>query len=1162
MSSQCLSAEQIRALLAGELAGLVEEQAILHLECCPHCERVAAELSEEPQTRQLVQRSQQRPAPPSWDLAELADLRSRLLAYGRLQRGEATVADLVAPGKAAGPRSAIAEAPRAGKAATSAAGGAVADSAARTTRTLDDRSLCGQRLGPLEVLRVLGSGAFGVVFEAYDHALHRRVALKVARPSVLADPALRARFFREAQALARLEHPAIVPVYGAEEREGCCYLILAFCPGPTLEQYLAQQSAPLAPRQAVALVLPLVEAVGHAHQRGILHRDIKPGNILLADREAESAESLRPRLTDFGLAKLMEEESSDTPAGLVLGTATYMAPEQAAGHTERIGPASDLYALGVVLYELLTKRVPIEGRSMLETLRRLLIETPQPPSAYQSGIDRDLDAIVLRCLAKSPDGRYPSAEALAEDLRDWLAGRPVRVCQRPKTREVWRLAASWGRPLAAASLAVLLLGLLGAIAWMTRVNRGLRQQFDQVREEQGQGQQDADRQATLLAAQQYAATLISMSKAAEAQDHAFVAQQLEALVPAKGAIDPRGFEWHFLHALTTRLPDRESMAAVELYQTVLAPSGRTFAAVGKDGSLRQYEAATLALQSAWPTGQGETNGVDYAPDGQQIATAGDDGTLCVFDAANGARRLRIAAHRGQAFGVRYYDQGRRLASCGQEPTIRLWDAATGKPLGVLEGHAPGHRVETLACAANGRYLASAGSDAIIVIWDLETQTAAWTLKGHERPVSSLAFSPDGRHLVSGALDRSVSVWDVSSGRHLARATFLNPVQCVAVVDGGNVVVVGDRAGCLYRFRLARVPPDAPQATLAPDTDHAAWYAHGGRVWSLCPAREGDAWFTTGAGGWVRAWTADRLAPAQRTLVAPPGQLLCDLAYTPDGAQLLVLDETSGITVYDAHSLRPLRRLTDSHAGWSSLHLLSGRDEVAAGNAQGMIAIWNYRQAGPPRRTIDLGAATVVGDLAYEPATQRLAVLPLGLEEVRLYRVEDGALAGRIPTGNHWAMALAPDGRHLSVDLPHRLVTFELASGREVRAMVGHAESLFSVAYSPDGTLLAAIGDDRRLHLWSSQGALLTSLAPHPVRGQQVAFSSDGRRLFSADMGGGVQVVDVATRVVLYSFTLPCDLLCRIAISPDQQHLAAIVERNQQRQLIVLGPSRPATSAAR
>jgi WD40 repeat protein len=634
-----------------------------------------------------------------------------------------------------------------------------------------------------------------------------------------------------------------------------------------------------------------------------------------------------------------------------------------------------LYALGVVLYELLTGRVPIEGRSNLETLRRLMIETPPPPSAHQKGIDRDLDAIVLRCLAKSPDDRYPTAEDLAEDLRRWRAGLPVQARQRPWGRRAWEHVVRMTRQLGGVAGVLAILGLLTTIAWMSRIHHRLRQQSDQARQQQRQAEQDAGRQAALVAAQQYAAALIAAAEAAQAGDYAFSAERLQGVAPLQGRADLRGWEWHYLHTLTTRPPTRECVAATELYQTALSPSGRELVAAGKDGSLRRYDAATLALLAAWPTGQGEINGVDVAPDGQRLATAGDDGTLCVLDAVSGVRRLRIVAGRVKAFGVRFYDQGRKLASCGEEPVIRLWDAATGQPLGVLEGHAASRQVEMLACSPDGRYLASAGSDATIVVWDLGTGQAVCTLRGHERTVASVAFSPDGGHLVSGSLDRTVRVWEVPTGRPLAMAMLLNPVQCVALVAEGRVVLTGDRAGCLRRFRLSRTPLKAPHVTLTPDEDHARWYAHAGRVWSLCPGHEGDAWFSTGGDGRVRAWAADRLPAAQRTIVASAQQPMCDVAYTPDGAQLLVLDESSGITVYDARGLRPLRRLSAPPGGWCSLHVLYGREEVAAGNAHGSIALWNYRRGGPPRATIDLGAATKVSDLAFDPATQHLVVLP-------------------------------------------------------------------------------------------------------------------------------------------------------------------------------------------
>ena len=416
MGLSCVSGDQMRAFLAGELGEYDESVVVEHLDDCPNCERLAAELSDDREARKLA-RVNRRVAVPTATTPEVDDLCRRLHALGMLSMAV---------------ESADCDAADADGATTEvSASGSTATDWPTWQILADDDKKSGQprltRLGPYDVLRPLGAGSFGVVYLAEDRRLHRRVAIKVARASVLTDPTLRQRFFREAEALARLEHPHILSVYEADEIEGLCYLALAYCDGPTLDQWLEEQSGPLDPVFATQLMLPLVEAVEHAHSRGILHRDIKPANILLPAADATEPLPFNPKLTDFGLAKVIEEKGGQTLAGMVLGTVHYMAPEQAAGHAERIGPATDVYSLGAVLYQLITGRLPIEGNSTIDTLRRLLIDEPPEAGQIVKNIPSDLSAIVRKCLQKSPSQRYATAAELGDDLNRFLTGRPTKA---------------------------------------------------------------------------------------------------------------------------------------------------------------------------------------------------------------------------------------------------------------------------------------------------------------------------------------------------------------------------------------------------------------------------------------------------------------------------------------------------------------------------------------------------------------------------------------------------------------------------------------------------------------------------------------------------------------------------------------------------------------
>jgi tetratricopeptide (TPR) repeat protein len=294
-----------------------------------------------------------------------------------------------------------------------------------------------QHLGRFEIRRALGHGGFGIVFLVFDPRLNREAALKIPRPEIMVSPALRQRFLREAQAAAVLDHPNIVPIYDTGELGPVGYILSAYCKGPTLAHWLRDQPGSVAPKVAAQVVSKLADAVHHAHSRGILHRDIKPANVLLEPVTEPHSGRLpfAPRLSDFGLAKRLDEVTGDTRAGMILGTPQYMAPEQAAGEYRDVGIQTDVYSLGVVLYELLTGRTPFVGRTDSQTLRMIAEHDLSPAALRARQVPRDLETICLKCLEIEQLARYQSAGDLADDLRRFLAGevvaaRPIRAGER------------------------------------------------------------------------------------------------------------------------------------------------------------------------------------------------------------------------------------------------------------------------------------------------------------------------------------------------------------------------------------------------------------------------------------------------------------------------------------------------------------------------------------------------------------------------------------------------------------------------------------------------------------------------------------------------------------------------------------------------------------
>src|SRR6516162_2846994 len=312
------------------------------------------------------------------------------------------------------------------------------------------------RFGDYELLEELGRGSQGVVYRAHQKSLNRTVALKVIGLGPWATEAHLKRFRREAEAAARLNHPCIVPIYEVGERDGACYFSMGLVEGGQLDAILERE--PMAIRSAVELIVKLARTLQYAHEHNILHRDIKPGNILL-DEKGE------PHLTDFGLARLVETESTVTRTREVLGTPSYMAPEQAAGETTKLGKATDVYGLGAVLYQLLTSHPPFAGGTTYETIRLLLNTEPRKPRTLNHKIDRDLSTICLKCLEKDPQRRYPSAIGLAEDLEHWLKHEPIQA----KPSGLFTHARKWVRrnpstTVLATSLLAFAIGL-GVMVW-------------------------------------------------------------------------------------------------------------------------------------------------------------------------------------------------------------------------------------------------------------------------------------------------------------------------------------------------------------------------------------------------------------------------------------------------------------------------------------------------------------------------------------------------------------------------------------------------------------------------------------------------------------------------------------------------------------------------
>jgi hypothetical protein len=539
-----------------------------------------------------------------------------------------------------------------------------------------------------EILGELGRGGMGVVYKARQVGLNRLVALKVILAGEHAGPEQAARFRREAEAAARLQHPHIVQIHDIAEHQGRPYFSMEYVPGGSLAQKLG--GTPLPARQAAGLVEALARAVQAAHEGGIVHRDLKPANVLLA---ADG----QPKVADFGLAKWLDGSGGQTHTGAVFGTPSYMAPEQAAGRTKDVGPAADVYALGAILYEALTGRPPFRAATPRETLDQVVSEEPVPPAQLQRQIPRDLETVCLKCLQKEHHRRYAAAQDLADDLHRFLTGEPVEA--RPV--RAWERAVKWVRrrpalaglavvatvalvsmPLTALAAVgvVALVGLVGGGLWFSRVRQMQRvaQEKEALRDMAERERDEANRQRALVRRALYFSRINMADRAWHDNDMARMEQLLAGLRPGPGdADDLRGFEWHYLWRLRHSCLLTITAHTGWLDRVAYSPDGRRLAgACGRE--VKVWDALTGQEVLSLEGNTGTVCGVAFSPDGKRLASASADGTVKVWDAATGQEALSLQGHTGSVVCVAFSPDGQRLASASHDGTVRIW-LATAPP---------------------------------------------------------------------------------------------------------------------------------------------------------------------------------------------------------------------------------------------------------------------------------------------------------------------------------------------------------------------------------------------------------------------------------------------------------------------------------------------------
>lgn len=963
--------------------------------------------------------------------------------------------------------------------------------------------------GDYELIEPIAVGGMGAVFRARQRSLNRLVALKMVRAVGLATGDDLRRFRQEAEAVAQLDHPNIVPIYEVGESEGFHYFTMKLADGGSLAQRLPELTAE--PRSAARLVATVARAVHHAHQRGILHRDLKPSNIVLDDRG-------QPHVSDFGLARRVEGDSELTQSGAILGTPSYMAPEQASGRRGMITTATDVYGLGAVLYALLTGRPPFQKESVVETIEDVRLRDPEPPSGINRRVHRDLQTICLKCLEKEPARRYRTAEDLAKDLDRWLRGEPIVARRIGPAEHIWR----WCRrnPRATILLAALAVLALAACAGFV-VALNARDAIAQVNRDLV-GRQALDQRREYVGAIRHASHLIEFNQLAKAAD------VLARLRPARGTEDLRGFEWFYLWRLCHPRGRTLRGHQADVYRAEFSPDGTLLATSGKDQTVRLWDVATGETRRILNGHSNDVNSVTFSPDGRTLATASEDQSVKLWDAATGRERQTLSGHSAEVVSALFTPDGRRLVSCDRDGWVILWDTAAGREQSSFRVREKLN--EAMAISPDGRTLAVGGKGA--GLWDLATGQPKRIL-GEKVPVFSVAFNPINPALVT-TWGTNVRSWDTESGK------------CLWEMEGHGSLL----------YSVARTPNRQWDGWVAWADDRGRveiWDGDHGyagtiltgqdRIWCATFAPDRRTLATASRDGTVKLW--DVVRDRDRQLISVGADEIHSIAFSSDGRELRATGPSGKVWTWETGGGKPLSTHQLPLSGRIERAELS-RDAttLATLGSDKSCQVWD---AGTGRRRLTIPDAAVGNRIRLSPDGKWLSAIwgsHSNRRRIRVWDTENGRESLIGDPGPIALWALSPDQRRLAMsddssDLP-RFV--DLVQGRTGNANGWHViEKITALEFSADSQTVAAGGQNHTIRFWNvetrEERLTLRGLGGLLGDPQDFSFSADGKSLASLDSANEIALWDVAATELGFKIGPTPYGLREVRFSPDGTALA-------------------------